>query len=68
MDKVLAGAAILLAAFGIVELVAMAYGGRISATQEYKQIIALDLGGMVAGTVYQLVQWVYIHFQIVYKS
>ena len=44
MDKVLAGAAILLAAFGIVELVAMAYGGRISATQEYKQIIALGIG------------------------
>lgn len=44
MDKVLAFAAIMLAAFGIVELVAMAYGGRIGATQEYKQITALGIG------------------------
>lgn len=44
MDKVLAGAAILLALFGVVELVAMAYGNPAMASHQYKQLIALCIG------------------------
>ncbi|MCR4322935.1 MAG: rod shape-determining protein RodA [Candidatus Azambacteria bacterium] len=44
MDKVLAGAAILLTLFGVVELVAMAYGNHVMAAYQYKQLIALGIG------------------------
>lgn len=47
MDRVLAGAAILLALFGIVELVAMAYGSPAMASYQYKQLIALGIGIMM---------------------
>lgn len=44
MDIVLAGAAALLAFFGIVELVAMGYENRAAALYQYKQLIALGMG------------------------
>ena len=44
MDKVLAGAAVVLAVFGIVELMAMAYGNSAMALYQYKQLIALGMG------------------------
>ncbi len=43
-DKVLAGATVLLALFGVVELVAMAYGNPAMASYQYKQLIAIGIG------------------------
>ena len=45
-DKVLAAAAVLLAFFGVVELVAMAYGNPAMVSYQYKQLIAIGIGVM----------------------
>lgn len=47
MDKVLAGAVLLLALFGILELTGMSQNGQISASQNYKQIISLAVGMLI---------------------